>query len=166
MILTGDIVGFVESKGLLKPFIQKHQKVLFVPGNWETTRDTKKLSKKYGIKNLEDHYMIYKDIGLFGIGSADWALYPDSERVFKHLSNQHDGIKNLEKKILISHLHAKGTKSELSGVEGNPGLRKAIEKFQPDFFIHSHIHELEGVEEKIGKTKVINIGKKGKIIKL
>ena len=75
-------------------------------------------------------------------------------------------VKNLEKKILVSHLHAAGTKSELSGIPGNAGLRKAIEEFQPDLFIHSHIHELEGVEEKIGKTRVINVGRRGKIFEI
>ena len=69
-------------------------------------------------------------------------------------------------KIIISHLHAAGTKSELSGIPGIESLRKAIDKFQPDLFIHSHIHELEGVEERIGKTRVINVGKKGKIFEI
>ena len=41
-----------------------------------------------------------------------------------------------------------------------------VEKFKPDFLIHSHIHEAEGLEEKIGKTRVINVGRKGKIIEL
>jgi len=77
-----------------------------------------------------------------------------------------DKIKNLEKKIMVTHVHAAGTKSELSGIPGSPGIRKAVEKFQPDLFISGHIHELEGVEEKIGKTKVINVGRKGKIIEI
>jgi len=67
---------------------------------------------------------------------------------------------------MVSHVHAAGTKSELSGFPGSEGIRKAIDKLQPDLFLAGHIHELEGAEEKIGKTKVINVGKKGKIIEL
>ena len=63
---------------------------------------------------------------------------------------------------MVTHMHAQGTKSEFSGIEGSRSIRRAIEKFQPDFLIHSHIHEAEGIEEKIGKTKVINVGRKGK----
>ena len=45
-------------------------------------------------------------------------------------------------------------------------IRKAIAKFKPDIMLSVHIHEAEGIEEKIGKTRVINIGKKGKIIEI
>jgi Icc-related predicted phosphoesterase len=72
----------------------------------------------------------------------------------------------LEKKIMVTHIHAAGTKSELSGFPGNEGIRKAVDKFHPDLLISGHIHELEGVEEKIGKTKVLNVGRKGKIIEI
>lgn len=166
VILTGDMTGMVQTKNIIKPFIDKGKKVLFVPGNWETKEDAENLSKMYGIKNIEDHYLKYKEVGIFGVGSADWSLYPDNERTFKKLKKQNDKLKNLERKILVSHLHAAGTKSELSGFAGNEGLRAAIEEFQPDLFISGHIHELEGVEEKIGKTRVINVGKKGKIFEI
>ena len=166
VILTGDITGSVPTRGMIKPFIDKKQKVLFVPGNWETSEDADAFSNIYGIKNLEKNYVIYKNAGIFGIGSKDWTLFPDDERTFKKLEKDFQKIKNLEKKIMISHLHAAGTKSELSGIPGNEGLRKAIDKFQPDIFIHAHIHELEGVEEKIGKTKVIHAGRRGKIIEI
>jgi Icc-related predicted phosphoesterase len=71
-----------------------------------------------------------------------------------------------KKKILISHLHPEGCKSEFSGVRGEPALRKAIKYFEPDLFLHAHIHEGEGLEEKIGKTRVINIGRRGKILEI
>jgi len=166
VVLIGDITGSVQTKNIIKPFIDKKQKVIFVPGNWETKTDADTLSKMYGIKNIEKNYVVYNHTGIFGIGSSDWALYPEEEKTFKHLKEQHEKIKNLEKKIMISHLHAAGTKSELSGIPGDEAIRHAIDKFQPDLFISGHIHELEGVEEKIGKTKVINVGKHGKIINI
>jgi Icc-related predicted phosphoesterase len=166
VILTGDIIGLIPAKNLIKPFLDRNQKVVFVPGNWETTEHAKALSKKYNIKNVEDNYLRYENVGIFGVGSADWALYPDDEKTFKKLKQSHEKIKNLEKKIMISHVHAAGTMSELSGIRGSDALRAAIKEFQPDYFIHSHIHELEGAEEHIGKTKVINVGRKGRIIRL
>jgi len=166
VVLLGDLTGMTETKNIIKPFIDRKQKVVFIPGNWETTADAEALSQMYKIKNLETNYVVYKNTGIFGIGSSDWALFPEEEKVFAHLKKHHEKIKNLEKKIMISHLHAAGTKSELSGVPGNEGIRKAIDKFQPDLFIAGHIHELEGVEEKIGKTKVVNVGKKGRIFEI
>ena len=87
----------------------------------------------------------------------------DDKRTFEKLKKDFEKLnqdKSLEKKIMVSHLHAAGTKSEFSGVAGSPALRKAIEKFQPDLFLSGHIHEAEGLQEKIGKTKVISVGKK------
>jgi Icc-related predicted phosphoesterase len=166
VILNGDITGIVQTKNIIKPFVEKGKKVIFVPGNWESRADADSLSKIYGIKNISEGYTKYKNVGIFGLGSADWNLYPDDERTLKMLKKQHDKVKNLEKKILVSHIHAAGTKSELSGFAGSDALRIAIEKFQPDLFISGHIHELEGVEEKIGKTRVVNVGRRGRIIEI
>ena len=145
-------------------FIKRKQKVLFVPGNWESSETVRNFKEKYGIKNIEDHYLKYKNVGIFGIGNSDWNLYPDDNKVFRKLSEDFERIKSLEKKILVSHMHAAGTKSELSGFAGSKGLRKAIDKFKPDLFIAGHIHELEGASEMIGKTKVVNVGRNGKIL--
>jgi Icc-related predicted phosphoesterase len=46
-------------------------------------------------------------------------------------------------------------------VPGSSGVRKAIEELQPDIAFCSHVHEAEGIEERIGKTRVINVGTKG-----
>lgn len=166
VILTGDITSPIETKNLLKPFIDKGEKVVFVPGNWDSTETINFLSHLYGIKNVGEHYVKYDNVGIFGIGSPDWQMELDEKRAYEKLKKDFEKIKNLEKKILVSHLHAAGTKSEFSGVPGSPALRRAIEKFQPDIFLSGHIHEGEGLYEKIGKTRVFNVGKKGTIIEL
>jgi len=165
VILTGDITGFVETKNLIKPFTDRKEKVVFVPGNWDSPETSSFLSKLYGIKNIDDYYVKYKDIGIFGAGNPG-TLFINEDKTFQSLKKNFEKIKNLEKKIMVTHMHAAGTKSELSGFPGSSGIRKAVEKFQPDLFISGHIHELEGVEEKIGKTKVINVGRKGRIIEI
>jgi len=166
VVLTGDITSPLETKNLLKPFIERGEKVVFVPGNWDSTETINFLSQLYGIKNLGNHYVKYDNIGIFGIGSPDWQMELDDKKAYNKLKKDFEKIKDLEKKIMVSHLHAAGTKSEFSGVPGSLALRKAIEKFQPDVFISGHIHEAEGLSEKIGKTKVYSVGKKGRIIEL
>ncbi len=165
VILTGDITGLIETKNLIKPFTDRNEKVVFVPGNWDDQETATVLSKLYGIKNLDNYYVKYKNVGIFGAGNPG-TLTVDDNQIFKKLKKSFEKVKNLEKKIMVTHIHAAGTKSELSGFPGSKGIRKAIEKFQPDLFISGHIHELEGVEEKIGKTRVINVGRKGKIIEI
>jgi len=166
VVLAGDLTGLTETEDILKPFLKKGKKVVFVPGNWESSETAEFLSKLYGIKNIGEHYVKYGNVGIFGIGSPDWQMELDEDKTFKKLKKDFEKIKNLEKKIMISHIHAANTKPEFSGIPGSKGLRKAINEFQPDLFISGHIHEAEGFQEKIGKTRVISVGRKGKIIEI
>jgi len=52
------------------------------------------------------------------------------------------------------------------GFPGSRGVRKALDKFKPDFLICGHIHEGGGITEKIGKTTVINVARKPKIFEI
>ena len=166
VVIAGDITGGIETNNLLKPFKDKNKKVVFVPGNWDTSETAETLSKLYGIKNVGKHYVKYENVGIFGVGSPDWEMNLNEKKTFNKLKKDFEKIKDLEKKIMVSHLHAADTKSEFSGIPGSTALKKAIKEFQPDLFISGHIHEAEGLSEKIGKTKIINVGKKGKIIEI
>ena len=173
VMLLGDIHGFVESRNLIKPFQKALKKVVFVPGNWDSTFDAKQLSEIYSVKNLDGYYATYKGVGIIGVGSPDFQLELNEKKTFEKLEKNFEKLKQLgkkhpelKKKILISHIHAAKTKSEFSGFHGSQALRKAIDKFQPDFFLSAHIHEAEGIEEKIGKTRVINVGRRGKIFEV
>ena len=167
VILAGDLTGFHESDEILKPFIDKGKKVIFVPGNHDSSEMARFLTELYGVKNVGDHYVVYDNVGIFGIGSPDGEISMRNEKkAFETLKKNFEKVKNLEKKIMVSHLHAAGTKSEFSGVPGSIALRKAIKEFQPDIFLSGHIHEAEGLYDIIGKTRVFSIGKKGKIIEI
>jgi Icc-related predicted phosphoesterase len=67
---------------------------------------------------------------------------------------------------MITHMHPSESLSEFSGFPGSKSINKAIKEFKPDILIHGHIHEAAGVEEIIGKTKVINVGRDGTIIEI
>ena len=165
VILAGDITSPIETKNLLKPFKDKGKKVLLLPGNHEDFATADFLAELYGMKNIHGYSVKYNNVGIFGAGGAlDFNI---SEReLMETLKKGYNALRGLRKKIMVTHMHSAGTGSELSGIEGSKSIRKAIDQFHPDFLIHSHIHEAEGIEEKIGNTKVINVGKKGKIIEI
>jgi Icc-related predicted phosphoesterase len=166
IILAGDIFGALKdsNENLLESFKKNKQKVFFVGGNWDTKQETDFISKYFYANNLENKYFIYDDIGMTGIGNTDWKMNL-SNIDFTKIKNTMSKIKT-DKKLLVSHGHAEGTKAEFSGIKGDKILRKAIDELKPDFVISAHIHEAEGLEEKIGKTKIIQVGRKGKIINL
>ncbi len=170
VILCGDLTMFESStEGIVGPFSRKHKKVLLIPGNHESIATTDFLAELYGVKNIHGYSVKYKDIGIFGAGGANLGLHQVSEKeVYDLLKKGFDRIKYLNKKIMVTHVHPSGTKMEKFSdiVKGSEGVKKAIDKFHPDILLCSHVHEAEGIEEKIGTTKVMNVGKKGKIIEL
>ncbi len=163
VVLLGDMSGISSSEEIIKPFKKARQKIVFIPGNWDSSTETRMLQDIHKVRNLDGYYAIYKDVGIVGVGVSDFRLSLDDKKILNKLNKNFKKLKS-RKKILISHLHPQDSKSEFSGIPGEPALKKAIKYFKPDLFLHAHIHEAEGIEEKIGKTKVMNIGRKGKII--
>jgi Icc-related predicted phosphoesterase len=118
---------------------------------------------KYFGKNLDKYYVNYGDVGIAGIGNENWKTidYEDLESIKKNFQRMKP-----KKRVLVSHWHAKGTLAEFSGVEGDRLLRRAVEELNPDLLISAHIHEAEGIEDKVGKTRIIQVGRKGTIIEI
>ncbi len=170
VILCGDITSFDTSvSNLIGPFVKKHKKVLLIPGNHESIATVDFLAQLYGVKNIHGYSVKYKDIGIFGCGGANIGLEQLNEKeIYDLLKKGFDKIKYLKKKIMVTHVHPKGTLMEkfTTIFPGSGGVKKAVETLKPDILLCSHVHEAEGIEEKIGKTKIINVGKKGKIINI
>ncbi len=168
VVLCGDLTGFEESRNLLKPFKERNQKVLILPGNWDSFATVDFMAQFYGVKNIHGYSAKYGNVGFFGAGGAD--VGPRSiiseKEMMKTLEKAHSGLKGIEKKVMLTHMHPAGSKSEFSGIEGSQSIRKAIKKFKPDVLLHGHIHEAGGFEDIIDGTRVINVGKKGIILDL
>jgi Icc-related predicted phosphoesterase len=170
VILCGDLTqNEMSTSNLIGPFVKRKKKVILIPGNHETVATADFLAELYGVKNLHGYSVKYKDVGLFGCGGANIGLFQLEEKeIFDLLKKGFSKIKYLDKRIMITHVHPSGTKMEkfTKFFPGSSGVKKAIETFKPDILLCSHVHEAEGIEEKVGKTRVINVGRKGKIIEI
>jgi len=170
IILSGDLTFAEQSlENLIGPFAKTKKPILVIPGNHESPETNAFMTELYApySKNLHGYYFKKNNIGFFGAGTANMGLHQikDSE-IFNLLKRSHEKIKDIQKKIMVTHIHPKNSKFEFSGWEGSSAVKKAIKKFQPDIAICSHIHEAAGLEEKIGKTRVINVSRKGKIFEV
>jgi uncharacterized protein len=170
VILAGDLtMGEIDIKGLIGPFVKEKKEVLIIPGNHESVATTEFLAEMYSPKAQNIHgYAFQKgDLGIFGAGTVDWGESGrESKNLFDLLEKGNKKIKNSKKKIMVTHMHPRGGKAEFSGFRGSPAVRKAINKFHPDILISAHIHEAGGIEEKIGKTKVINVSRNAAIFEI
>jgi uncharacterized protein len=165
VILAGDILSPIETKNLIKPFKELNKKILILPGNHESFEEIDFLSRVYDIKNLHGYALKNNNLGIFGAGGAIGFNTTEKE-IMNALKKGHDYVKTMGKKLMVTHMHPFGSKSEFSGFAGSKSIKKAVDMFKPDLLIHAHIHEAEGLEEKIGKTKIINVGRRGKIIEI
>ena len=125
------------------------------------------MAELYGIKNIHGYSFTKGDVGIFGAGGGDIGIYKikDSD-LFALLKKGNEKVKDSKKKIMVTHMHHRGSKSEFSGFEGSKAVRKAVEDFHPDVLISAHIHEAGGIEEQIGKTKIINVSRKPKVFEI
>ncbi|MBN2566914.1 metallophosphoesterase [Candidatus Woesearchaeota archaeon] len=170
VVLCGDLTSFERStKGIIGPFVKRNQKVVLIPGNHESFATADFLAELYGATNLHGYSIKAKDVGLFGCGGANIGINQLREdEIYKVLSYGYGGIRDMKRKIMVTHVHPSESIMEkfTSFFPGSKGVRKAIDTFKPDILLCSHVHEAEGIEEKIGRTRVINVGKEGKVIDL
>ena len=170
VILCGDLTQFEESTdNIVGPFKKRKEKVLIIPGNHETVATADFLAQLYDVKNIHGYAVKYKEVGIFGAGGANIGLFQlDEKELYDLLKKGHEKIDYLKKKIMVTHQHPTETTMEkfTKLLPGSKGVTEAVKKFHPDILLCSHVHEAEGIEEKIGKTKVINVGKKGKIFEI
>ena len=170
VVLCGDLTQNDEStKGLKGPFLNKNKKVVIIPGNHETLATADFLAQLYDVTNLHGYSIKNNNIGLFGCGGANIGTAQLTEKeIFETLNQGFQNVKELEKKIMITHVHPTNTKMEKFSefVLGSKGVENAVRTFKPDLLLCSHVHEAEGIEEMLGGTKVINVGRTGKIINI
>jgi Icc-related predicted phosphoesterase len=168
VILCGDITRFDQStSNLIGPFVKRKKKVLLVPGNHESFATADFLAQVYGVKNIHGYSLKFGEVGVCGCGGANIGVEQlDEKEIYGLLKQGFDKIKDLKKKIMVTHVHPSQTRMErfTEFFPGSDGVRRAIDRFKPDLLLCSHVHEAEGIEEKIGNTTVINVGKSGKII--
>lgn len=169
VLLCGDLThSNTSTEGLIGPFKKRGLNVALVPGNHEPLAVADFLAEAYDVTNLHGSSLKMKDAGFFGCGAANIGIFrlEDKESYYLFYKGFKD-IKDSKKKILVSHIPPSGTLMErLVPGSGSDAVRRAIEKFQPDLAFCAHLHEAEGIEETIGKTRLINVGRKGKIFEI
>lgn len=159
VILAGDQTWFDQNtKYLVGPLTKKT--ALIIPSNHDSEETINNWVHIYpNLKSVHKTYFEKDNVGFFGSGTVDWERPEDSKIIFEELSNAHKKIKDLKKKIMVTHSPPKGDSLEVLGIQGSVGIKKAIKAFSPNFLICGHIHEAGGLTEKIYETKVMNVSR-------
>lgn len=170
VLLGGDLVNEEkDTANLIGPFLKKGLPVSFVWGNHDGPELAEFWQSLYKITNLHGHGIIVGDIGFFGCGGANVGIdqFTDDE-IFQYIAQGFEKVKHARVKVMVTHVHPAGTIGEKFSryIVGSKGVRKAIDVLQPDIHITCHVHEAEGIEDKVGKTRIIHVGRNGKIVNI
>lgn len=170
IIIAGDLTMFEHStKNLIGPFIKENKEVILIPGNHESMSTIKTLTEIYPkTRHLHGYSIRREDLGIFGAGydSTVGPFWIEDEEIFKTLKKGNENIKDLKKKIMVTHTNPANSISEFSGVEGSKAVERAIKEFKPDIHISAHVHPAGGLQEKIGDTIVLHVGRKPTIFEI
>ncbi len=164
VIIAGDLTFLEQStKNLIGPFVKEKKEVVLIPGNHETMSTINTLTQIYqGTRHVHGYSIRKGDLGIFGSGyePSTGPFFIEDEEIFKMLKKGNEKVKDIKKKIMVTHAHPKGSVAEFSGFPGSKAIQKALKEFKPDVLISAHIHEAGGLQEKIGKTNVFHVGRK------
>lgn len=171
VVLCGDLTMFgMEVEGLIKPFKESGLKVLAIPGNHECFATVDFFEKFYSPNLLNLDTRIYKhgNVGFFGSSGTRMGIQGEPEKIIERiLTEKSKEVEGLAKRVMVVHEPPYKTRLDNIGFPaGSVGIRKAIEKIQPDLCLCGHMHETFGLEDNIKNTRVINVGREGKILKI
>jgi uncharacterized protein len=170
LVCAGDISIFEHGiVGILKKLNRLGKKIIMVHGNHEDEESFPKYVKP--LKNLiyiHGASHLEKDVLFVGYGGDGFSVI---DRKFEKISKSLEKvIKSNEsrKVVLLCHAPPYNTKLDklVEGHCGNKSIRNFIEKCRIDLMLCGHLHENFGREDWIKKTRLVNPGPFGKIIKI
>lgn len=168
-LAAGDTVtwerGYDEAGELLRT---RGERVLMLPGNHESAPRMAALCRKFGLRDFHEQSMEIAGFHLAGLGySSPTPFNTPGEYDESEMARRLVPFAALDPLILVCHSPPKGTLLDRvkPGVHaGSQAVADFIAKHPPRRFFCGHIHEAEGVEERIGSTVARNVGKRGYLL--
>jgi len=168
IICAGDISIFGDNFAyLINEIDELNIPFLLIPGNHEDDSLIRSSERMFeNVKDLHNKHFVKNDYLFFGFGGGGFSLidkeFEQTAKKFKKIISN-TGIKKI---VLVTH--APPYKTKVDNVHGshvgNKSIRNFIVDAKPVLVICGHLHENEGKEDKIGKTRIINPGFSGKIV--
>jgi uncharacterized protein len=165
IICAGDITVFETHLRKMLSIINSFEKpVLMLHGNHEGDHRMKKECEHF--KNIIFfHKGFYEQDGIVfaGYGGGGFAM---RDKQFVHFSKKVKEKAKDKGLVLVLHGPPYGTKTDRIGKEhaGNKSYTDFIEHEKPNLVICGHLHENNGVQDKIGHSLIINPGPGGRLL--
>jgi uncharacterized protein len=168
---AGDLVNWGRSLEVCGTILNKRAgKVYVLPGNHESEAQVATFCAQFGFRNFHGQTLEIGKHHVAGLGySSPTPFHTPGEYSEAELSARLAHFATLNPLVLICHAPPFDTALDRirDGVHGGSrSIRDFIDRHQPEHFFCGHIHEAEGAEITLGKTKAVNVGKRGYLLEL
>jgi uncharacterized protein len=145
-------------------------KVYVLPGNHESASQVAGMCARYGLHNFHERHFQVGAWQVAGLGySSPTPFQTPGEYSEEQLAQRLERFAELKPLALICHAppHGTGLDQVRPGLHaGSSAVRNFIDTYQPEYFFCGHIHEAQGVEIAMGKTRARNVGKAAYLLEL
>ena len=167
---AGDLANWGRGLDEVGPILQKRcDRIYVIPGNHESEADIAGFCRKYGLHNFHGQSMEIGGQMVAGLGYSNPTPFNTPGEYSEEELAARLGKFTPSPQILIVHAPPKDTKLDRAGEGqhfGSTAVRDFIERAQPEYFCCGHIHEAAGQEDRIGRSRGWNTGKRGRMLDL
>jgi Icc-related predicted phosphoesterase len=145
-------------------------RVWVLPGNHESAEQIAQMCAQHGLNDFHERHFQIGRWQVAGLGySSPTPFDTPGEYSEAELARRLEPFAELDPLVMVCHAPPRDTALDQvrPGLHaGSTAVREFIEKHQPSYFFCGHIHEAEGVEIQMGKTRARNLGKKAWMLEL
>lgn len=170
-IAAGDLANWSRGLDACGPILQPHgERVWVLPGNHESAQQIADFCAKFGLRNFHEQAWQVDGRWMAGLGySSPTPFNTPGEYSEEEMAKRLEKFAALSPLVLVCHAPPFG--SDLDRVNssthaGSRSVKKFLEQHPPEWFFCGHIHECGGTETRLGKTRAVNLGKKGYLLEI
>lgn len=170
-IAAGDQVSWAKGLDRCGEILQSRgERVWVLPGNHETAAQIAEMCGRFGLREFHEQRIEVGRWNVAGLGySGPTPFHTPGEYPEAQLAEKLERFAGIERLVLVCHAPPYGTALDRirPGLHaGSTAVRDFVVKQQPAYFFCGHIHEAEGVEIEMGRTRCRNVGKQGYLLEL
>lgn len=168
---AGDLVSWARGFDKMGPVLAPRAgRTYILPGNHETVKDIEEFCARFGCHAFHEQTMELDRWHIAGLGYSNPTPFDTpGEYTEQDLGARLEPFSKLNPLVLICHTPPRGTPLDQArdGKHfGSQAVRDFIDRCQPQYFFCGHIHEAEGTTAELGKTRGVNVGKRGYLLEL
>ncbi len=170
-VSAGDLVTWARGLDDMATLLKSASgRVYLLPGNHESAEMVASCCARFGFQDFHGKTIQVGTYTVAGLGySSPTPFNTPGEYSEAELARRLKPFAALKKLVLICHAPPHNTPLDrvcLGFHAGSTAIAEFLAKHQPEWFLCGHIHEAEGVETRLGRTRAVNVGKRGYLLEL